>query len=73
MHHVWNKRLQLIGRISGHSSFRDGEEVATSQMVAGNLASGFEITTNSGSRYFLGRKLEVVGKDKDEGSGEDSA
>lgn len=71
MHSVWNGRLQLIGRVSGHSTFLDGEEVATTQMVAGNLATGFEITTNSGSRYYLGRKLESTGKD--EGSGEDSA
>jgi len=60
---IWQARktgsrdtLQVHGRVTGHPSFTDAEIVSSSNVVAGNLATGFEITTGSGSRYFLGRK-----------------
>lgn len=43
----------ISGRISGSPSFRDGEQVTTSQIVQGRIESGSIVKTGSGSRYFL--------------------
>jgi hypothetical protein len=56
-HARWNT-LQVHGTVTGHHSITAEHHIATSNIVAGNPASGFEITTSSGSRYFLGRKVE---------------
>jgi hypothetical protein len=54
---LWNT-VQVHGIVTGHHGIVTGNHIATSNIVAGNPASGFEITTSSGSRYFLGRKVE---------------
>jgi hypothetical protein len=56
---LWDT-VQVRGISTGH-------RITTSNIVAGNPASGFEITTNSGSRYFLGRKAEIS-KTADDGT-----
>ena len=43
----------ISGRISGSSSFRNGEQVTTSPIAQGRIESGSTVKTGSGSRYFL--------------------
>jgi hypothetical protein len=63
---LWDT-VQVRGISTGHHSITNGYHITTSNIVAGNPASGFEITTNSGSRYFLGRKAEIS-KTADDGT-----
>ena len=48
-----NRDGSISGRISGSSSFRDGEQVTTSPIAQGRVESGSTVKTGSGSRYFL--------------------
>jgi hypothetical protein len=43
----------VTGQIFGSFNFKDGQRVETSEIAAGEIASGFVVTTDSGSRYFL--------------------
>ena len=43
----------VSGRISGSPNFRNGEQISTSPIANGRIASGEVVKTGSGSRYFL--------------------
>ncbi len=44
-------RVSIQGRVFGHPRFDEGEEITTSYLEA---VSGCEVTTHSGSIYWLG-------------------
>lgn len=45
--------VTVTGRISGSPLYKDGDEVTTSSIAAGEIKSGNVVQTTSGSKYYL--------------------
>jgi len=45
--------VTVTGKISGSTLYKDGDEVTTSSIAAGEIKSGNVVQTTSGSKYYL--------------------
>jgi hypothetical protein len=50
---VFEQTGGITGQIFGSFNFKDGQRVETSEIARGEIESGYVVTTDSGSRYFL--------------------